>query len=115
ADPNDPNDRGWTALHQAAYANVPELADRLIAVGASVEAEAHGAGGTPLVVALFWGHREVADRLARHGVVPRNLRAAAGVGDATRVETCFANDGALSAEAGAARGFYRPHSGFPDW
>ena len=115
ADPNDPNDRGWTALHQAAYANVPELADRLIAEGASVEAEAHGAGGTPLVVALFWGHREVADLLARHGVVPRNLRSAAGVGDLARVETCFSTDGALTAEAGAARGFYRPHSGFPDW
>ena len=115
ADPKDPNDRGWTALHQAAYANVPELADRLIAVGASVEAEAHGAGGTPLVVALFWGHREVADLLARHGVVPRNLRAAAGVGDPTLVETFFSKDGALTAEAGAARGFYRPHSGFPDW
>jgi ankyrin repeat protein len=115
ADPNDPNDRGWTALHQAAYANVPELADRLIAEGASVEAEAHGAGGTPLIVALFWGHREVADLLARHGVVPRNLRSVSGVGDPARVEACFSTDGALTADAGAARGFYRPHSGFPDW
>src|SRR6185369_17739733 len=27
----------------------------------------------------------------------------------------FNPDGTLTPEAGAARGFYRPHSGFPDW
>lgn len=115
ADPDDANDRGWTALHQAGYSNQPELAERLMAAGASVDLEAHGAGGTPLVVALFWGHREVADRLASHGVSPRNLRAAAGVGDRALVESFFLADGSLSDAAGAARGFYRPHSGFPDW
>ena len=115
ADPDEANDRGWTPLHQAAYSNQPELAERLIAAGASVDLEAHGSGGTPLVVALFWGHRDVAGRLACHGVVPRNLRAAAGVGDSAMVEGFFLEDGSLSEEAGAARGFYRPHSGFPDW
>lgn len=115
SDVNDANDRGWTPLHQAAYTNKPEIADILLAKGAAVDAEAHGAGGTPLIAALFWGHREVADVLARHGVVPTNLRAAAGVGVPQLVEACFRGERGLSPQAGAARGFYRPHSGFPDW
>jgi ankyrin repeat protein len=114
-DADEPNDRGWTPLHQAAYANLPDVAERLIAAGATLDVEAHGSGGTPLVVALFWGNREVGDCLAAHDVVPRNLRAAAGAGDLERVEACFSPHDTLTAEAGAARGFYRPHSGFPDW
>jgi hypothetical protein len=31
------------------------------------------------------------------------------------VEACFTGERALTPEACAARGFYRPHSGFPDW
>lgn len=115
ANPNDANDRGWTALHQAAYSNQPEIAARLINSGASLEAEGHGAGGTPLIVALFWGNREVAEVLGRHSVAPGNLRAAAGLGIAELVDACFDKDGRLTPEACAARGFYRPHSGFPDW
>ena len=115
ANADDANDRGWTPLHQAGYSNLADVAERLIAAGASIDAEAHGSGGTPLVAALFWGHREVADVLARHGIVPVNLRAAAGVGDLALVEWFFASDGSLTPEAGAARGFFRPHSGFPDW
>ena len=115
ADVNDANDRGWTPLHAAAYANRPEIASLLIEKGAALDAEAHGAGGTPLIAALFWGHREVADLLGRHSVAPGNLRAAAGLGIAKLVEECFNRDGTLTPEACAARGFYRPHSGFPDW
>jgi hypothetical protein len=66
SDVNDGNDRGWTPLHAAAYANKPEIASLLIEKGAALDAEAHGAGGTPLIAALFWGHREVADLLGRH-------------------------------------------------
>ena len=112
---NDANDRGWTPLHAAAYANQPEIAGILLAKGAALDAEAHGAGGTPLIVALFWGHREVADLLGRHAVAPSNLRAAAGLGIPELVEACFSGERTLTPEAGAARGFYRPHSGFPDW
>jgi hypothetical protein len=112
---DEPNDRGWTALHQAAYSNLSDVAERLIAAGASVDAEAHGSGGTPLIAGLFWGHREVSDVLAAHAIVPRNLRAASGVGDLAVLEMFFAADGTLTGDAGAARGFYRPHSGFPDW
>ena len=115
SDVNEANDRGWTPLHAAAYANQPEIAALLIEKGAALDAEAHGAGGTPLIAALFWGHREVADLLGRHLVAPSNLRAAAGLGIPELVEACFNPDGTLTPEACAARGFYRPHSGFPDW
>lgn len=115
SDVNDPNDRGWTPLHQAAYSNQPEITSLLIANGAALDPEAHGAGGTPLIVALFWGHRETADLLQRYAVVPDNLRAAAGLGRPELVEACFTGSGGLTPQAGAARGFYRPHSGFPDW
>jgi ankyrin repeat protein len=115
ADVNEGNHRGSTPLHQAAYANQPEIAALLIEKGAALDAEAHGAGGTPLIFALFWGHREVADLLGRHAVAPNNLRAAAGLGIPELVDACFHPDGTLTLEACAARGFYRPHSGFPDW
>jgi len=115
SDVNEGNDRGSTPLHQAAYANKPEIASLLIEKGAALDAEAHGAGGTPLIFALFWGHREVADLLGRHSVAPNNLRAAAGLGIPELVDACFKPDGTLTPEACAARGFYRPHSGFPDW
>jgi ankyrin repeat protein len=115
ADINEANDRGWTPLHQAAYANQVDLASRLIKAGAAIDREAHGDGGTPLAVALFWGHREVADALAAVAVVPRNLRIAAGLGRLDLVEACFESDGTLTAKARAGRGFYRPHSGFPVW
>ena len=115
SDVNDSNDRGWTPLHAAAYANQLKIASLLIEKGAALDAEAHGAGGTPLIAALFWGHREVADLLARHAVAPNNLRAAAGLGIPQLVDACFNPDGTLTLEACAARGFYRPHSGFPDW
>ncbi|MCI0436468.1 MAG: ankyrin repeat domain-containing protein, partial [Gemmatimonadetes bacterium] len=55
ADVNQPNDRGWTPLHQAAYRNDVAMVSALLAAGARVDAEAHGEGGTPLAIALFWG------------------------------------------------------------
>lgn len=115
ADPNQANDRGWTPLHQAGYRNDPEMVALLLGAGARADLEAHGAGGTPLAVALFWGHREAADTLAPAGVVPPNLRVAAGLGRTDLVRTCFTPHGHLTPAARAARGFYRPHSGFPAW
>ncbi|HET7564944.1 MAG TPA: ankyrin repeat domain-containing protein [Gemmatimonadaceae bacterium] len=115
ADVSLANDRGWTPLHQAAYSGQLELARRLLAAGARVDAVAHGEGGTPLVVALFWGHRAVADLLAGAGVAPNNLRVAAGLGRADLIARCFTPNRTLTTDAGAARGFYRPHSGFPVW
>jgi ankyrin repeat protein len=115
ADVNDANDRGWTPLHQAGYSNQPAIANALIERGADLESDAHGSGGTPLIIALFWGHREVADKLSRRSVAPGNLRAAAGLGSGELLENCFNGEKMLTSDAFAARGFYRPHSGFPDW
>ena len=109
------NVHGWTPLHQAAYANHVEIVRRLLEAGARVDADARGEGGTPLVAALFWGHREAADLLASVEVRPRNLRVSSGLGRVDLVEAAFLADGTLRAEAYAGRGFYRPHSGFPLW
>ena len=115
ADPNQPNDRGWTPLHQAGYRNDPEMAALLLDAGASPTVSAHGEGGTPLTVAMFWGNREAAAVLARGGITPNNLRIAAALGRVDLVQQCFTADGLLTNDAMAARAFYRPHSGFPSW
>jgi ankyrin repeat protein len=115
ADPTRGNNHGWTPLHGAAYSNLPRLAQMLLDEGVPVDVSARGDGGTPLIVGLFWGHREVPELLAPHGVHPRNLRAAAGLGLLDLVEELVAPDGRLTPGAGEHRAFYRPHSGFPDW
>jgi ankyrin repeat protein len=115
ADPTRGNNHGWTPLHQAAYSNLPLLARMLLDEGVPVDVSGRGDGGTPLIVALFWGHREVTEVLAQHGVHPRNLRAAAGLGRLDLVEELVAPDGRPAPQAGAHRAYYRPHSGFPDW
>ena len=122
ADPNLANDKGWGPLHDIAYGGGRgdrearlALLDRLIAAGGLVEAEAYGDGGTPLAVALFWGHGTVAERLAAEVVAPLNLRIAAGLGRMDLIALFFDADGRLRPEAGHHRGFYRPHSGFPEW
>ena len=107
ADPNRGNDYGWTKLHQAGYGNDCELAKLLLAAGARTDLSARGDGGTPLIQALFWGHREVAELL---GPDPGNLRVAAGLGDLDLIRALVGTP-----EAGAHRGFYRPHGGFPAW
>jgi ankyrin repeat protein len=115
ADVQQANDRGWTPLHQAAYRNDPAMAALLLQSGARHDVSAHGDGGTPLVVALFWGHREVSAVLAERGAIPGNLRVAAGLGRPALVQSCVNGAGGLTAAARAGRSFYRPHSGFPLW
>ncbi len=110
ADPTRGNAHGWTPLHSAGYGNHPQMARTLLAAGARPDAFGRGDGGTPLVVALFWGHREVAEVLAQHGLHPRNLRVAAGLGRLQLIDEL-----AGTPAAGAHRGFYRPHGGFPAW
>jgi len=101
ADPNRGNDYGWTKLHQAGYANDVELAEIMLAAGGRPDLSARGDGGTPLIAALFWGHREVAPLL---GFEPGNLRVAAGLGLPEMIREL-----AGTREGGAHRGFYRPH------
>ena len=107
ADVDRGNDHGWTKLHQAGYGNDRDLAELLLAAGARTDLSARGDGGTPLVVALFWGHREVVDLL---GLEPRNLRVAAGLDLIDLIDELNGTPA-----AGAHRGFYRPHGGFPAW
>jgi ankyrin repeat protein len=107
ADVNRGNDYGWTKLHQAGYGNDCDLARLLLAAGARTDLFARGDGGTPLIAALFWGHREVAELLGRD---PGNLRVAAGLGDVALIRELVGTP-----RAGAHRGFYRPHGGFPVW
>ena len=107
ADPNRGNDYGWTKLHQAGYGNDRELAKLMLDAGARADLFARGEGGTPLIAGLFWGHREVAPLLGRE---PGNLRVAAGLGDLELIRDLVGTP-----QAGAYRGFYRPHGGFPAW
>ncbi len=115
ADVQQANDRGWTPLHQAAYRNDSAMAALLLQSGARHDVFAHGDGGTPLAVALFWGHREVSAVLQQCGATSSNLRVAAGLGRPDLVEACFDSAGTLTPTARSGRAFYRPHSGFPAW
>lgn len=101
ASPTQANVHGWTALHQAGYADAAHLVPLLLDAGADPALSARGDGGTPFVVAAFWGNTTVMELLPAE---PRNLRAAAAAGDL-----------ALAEDEGAHRAFYRPHSGFPEW
>ena len=115
ADVNEPNDRGWTALHQVAYSNQREIAAELIAHGDRLELEGHGCGwnaaGDGVVLGPSGSRGFFKPAFDRSG----NLRVAAGLGRLDLTENCFRGERTLTAEACAARGFYRPHSGFPDW
>ena len=94
ADPNRGNDYGWTKLHQAGYGNDAELARVMIDAGARLDASARGDGGTPLVAALFWGHRDVVPLL---GLEPGNLRVAAGLGLPETIRELAGTPGATAA------------------
>jgi ankyrin repeat protein len=115
ADPARGNAHGWTPLHQAAYSGRVDLAELLIAAGAPTDTYARGDGGTPLVIALFWGHPVSPALVDRIGLAPGNLRVAAGLGLTGMIADLVAPDGTLAPAAGAHRGFYRPHGGFPFW
>ena len=102
ADPNAGNNKGWTPLHDAAYGSPVnndgaslKLLQMLLDAGARIDLSAHGDGGTPLVQALFWGHRPTADILVERGVVPNNLRVAAGLGRLDLVQKLFTREGKL--------------------
>jgi ankyrin repeat protein len=115
ADVGHANAHGWTPLHQAAYSNDAALAELLLSFDAPADVSGRGAGGTPLIVALFWGHHAVVEELLKAGRRPDNLRVAAGIGDVDRIAELVPASGAPTEAAGALRSFYRPHGGFPAW
>lgn len=114
-DPNAPGEHDWTPLHTALYENHVPLTKILLERGANPRAEVYAPGGTPIVQALFWGHSEAADVLAAQDITPLNLRVAAGLGRADLIEIMVGENGGLESQAGAGRGYYRPHEGFPEW
>jgi ankyrin repeat protein len=115
ADVAHANAHGWTPLHQAAYGDNAALAELLLSFDAPADVSGRGAGGTPLVVALFWGHHAVVEVLLQAGRWPDNLRVAAGTGDVVRLAELVPSPGEPTDAACALRSFYRPHGGFPAW
>jgi hypothetical protein len=73
ADPAHQNAHGWTPLHQTAYSDQARLAGMLLDAGAPGDIEARGAGGTPLVAALFWGNRATSELLAERAGLTRAI------------------------------------------
>ena len=79
----------------------------MLDAGARTDLFARGDGGTPLDRRALLGPPRGRDLLGRE---PRNLRVAAGLGDLDLIREL-----AGTPQAGAHRGFYRPHGGFPAW
>ena len=64
-------------------------------------ADVNGSGGwSPLEEALYWNSRGVIHLLTQRGASIHNLRIAAGLGRTDAIDTFFAADGSLRAEAG---------------
>ena len=74
----------------------------LLDAGAWPEISARGEGGTPLIAALFWGHRRVTDVLAAEGVLPRSkTRSSTITGALARIASAIASEGRESSVIGA--------------
>ena len=101
---------GWTPLHTAGMAGHADLARRLVAAGASVQADAYGhAGGSALCYALFYAKAYMGEVL--DPVYPDNLRAAAALGNDIRR---FVDGSELTSQAYVGLDFYAPVF-FPVW
>jgi len=112
ADPNAATRDGWAPLHTAAMAGHLDLAERLLAAGATTRGRLlHSEGGSPLALALFYAKTSVAERLAQPPE-PDNLRHAAALG--RELDAYFAGD-EPNPRARAGLDFYRPFSIFPPW
>jgi|GEM_PF-649186 len=111
-DTRDETAQGATALHFAATLDHLEVIKVLLEANARVDLENMGEGGTPLAQALFYGAVDAAELLAPHGIVPDNLRIAAGLGRMDLVRKWFDAQGQLMPGAGAYRAFYRAHDEF---
>ena len=105
ADPNAESEGGWRPLLVAAMAGHTNLAGRLLAAGAERGGRMRRMdGGTPLSIALFYGHTDTARVLATPAD-PDNLRSAAGIG--TDLER-FWHAGQLTSQASVGMQFPGP-------
>lgn len=68
-DVNNADDSGWTALHQAASIGLTPLVERLLQLGARVDAQTKS-GRTPLHYAAGKGHMGPVELLLRAGAQP---------------------------------------------
>ena len=111
ADPATADNDGWTPLHTAGMAGHADLARRLVAAGAPVDANAHGKdGGSALSYSLFYAKPYMGEVLTP--AYPDNLRAAASLGQ--DLGRFVGADGELAAAASDGLGFYAPVF-FPTW
>jgi hypothetical protein len=114
ADPAIGGTAGWTPLHSAAISGHAELARLLLDAGAPVDAVVGAtAGATPLSFAEFYGHRATAELVARDGLVPDDLRAAAGLGDLDRLHRWLDRGRPLPEGADAGLAWAGPAHWFP--
>jgi ankyrin repeat protein len=108
---------GETVLHLAARDPKTERVLFLLERGATPSLEGgldDRDGGTPLLHALFHGCTANAGLLWEKTKGPRNLRVAAGLGRIELLEELWPAGGAMKAEAGAHRGWYRTHEKMPE-
>ncbi len=85
-------------LYACASCNNVTVAALLLDCGAAID----GSGSwSPLEEALYWNSQGVIDLLVQRGASIHNLRIAAGLGRVDVMNTFFAADGSLRAEAGA--------------
>ena len=110
ASPSAADHDGWTPLHTVGMAGHTDLGRRLVAAGASVDAEAYGkSGGSALSYALFYAKAYMGEVLSP--AYPDNLRTAAALGrDIDR----FVDGGELAPAAFTGLDFYAPVF-FPTW
>ena len=107
ADPNRGNDYGWTKLHQAGDGN-----DSTSPGCSSLQARAPTCSREAMAAHRLSRRCSGATaRLSRYSARSRSTCAcAAGLGDLESIREL-----AGTPRAGAHRGFYRPHGGFPAW
>jgi Ankyrin repeats (many copies) len=88
-------------LTPAAFSNRVEYVRLLLGAGADPGTRTRGI--TPLETAIYCGHTQVVDLLARHGIIPQALWTYAACGRLDLVRACFDADGRLRPDAAASR------------
>ena len=88
-------------LTRAATFNRVEYVRLLL--GAGADPGTRTLGTTPLENAIYYGHTQVVDLLAEHGIIPQALWTYAACGRLDLVRACFDADGRLRPDAASSR------------